>query len=172
MKPAETTLTAFIGHTIAAQGSRAAVTAILAPRGPHPENLLVFEDMTGRQTDLDVTGAAPARGRPKLGVTSKEVTLLPRHWDWLTTQRGGASATLRRLIDAAMVAEAGTPTPDPAYRFLSAIAGDFPGFEEAIRALYANDAARFRDLTAGWHGDVAMHALRLAGMATNPPETA
>ncbi|WP_298491666.1 DUF2239 family protein [uncultured Maritimibacter sp.] len=171
MKPKETTVTAFIGHTIAAQGSRAAVTAILAPRGPHPEALLVFEDDSGRQTDLDLTGTTPARGRPKLGVTSKEVTLLPRHWDWLTTQRGGASATLRRLIDAAMTADEATPTPDRAYRFLSAMAGDFAGFEEAIRALYAGDTARFRSLTAGWHGDVAMHALRLAGLPTKAPET-
>jgi uncharacterized protein len=156
--------TAFRGPHRLAQGTRAALSAELAPLGPHPEGLLVFSDRTGRQTDLDLTGLdARPRGRPKLGVKAREVTLLPRHWDWLARQRGGASASLRRLIEAAIAGEdpreAGT---DAAYRFLTAIAGDLPGYEAAIRALYAGDSAGFAAALAPWPGDIANHALGLA----------
>lgn len=157
------TFTAFIGLDRVAQGTLDEVTAALAPSGPHPEGLLVFSDRTGRVTDLDLTGAAPRpRGRPKLGVKAREVTLLPRHWDWLGAQRGGASAALRRLIDAAIAAEGRPPTPDRAYRFLSALAGDFPHYEEALRALYAGDASAFAAHMADWPRDIRDHALALA----------
>lgn len=170
------TFTAFRGADRLAQGSRAALEAALAPLGTHPEGILVFSDLTGRETDLNLSGrpadTAPnppraARGRPKLGVRAREVTLLPRHWDWLATQRGGASAALRRLVDEARQRETTRSGPDPqapdrAYRFLSAIAGDLPGFEAAIRALYANDPAGFDTASAGWPGDIAAHARHLA----------
>lgn len=170
------TFTAFVGPVRFASGDRAALERTLAPLGPHPEGLLVFSDETGRETDLDLTGAAPRapvgtrpgarkRGRPKLGVTAREVTLLPRHWDWLARQRGGASASLRRLIDAAIAAEdPGPAAKDAAYRFLTAIAGDQPGYEAAIRALYAGDSAGFATAMHGWPGDIRDHAIFLARM--------
>ncbi|TYB81426.1 DUF2239 family protein [Maritimibacter fusiformis] len=156
--------TAFQGSKRIAQGSREALARELSPLGPHPEGLLVFSDDSGSQTDLDLTGTAPApRGRPRLGVKAREVTLLPRHWDWLARQRGGASPALRRLVEEAMRADRDGPTPDAAYRFLSAIAGDLPGFEAAIRALYAGDADGFAAAMDGWPGDIRDHALTLAG---------
>jgi uncharacterized protein len=169
----DATFTAFIGPTLRARGSRAALTRALAGDGPHPAGLMVFCDETGRETDLDLTcteprdpvgfrpGARP-RGRPRLGVKAREVTLLPRHWDWLARQRGGASAALRRLVEAAMQADGGGPNPDAAYRFLTAIAGDLPGYEAALRSLYAGDAAGFAAAMTDWPGDIAAHALQLA----------
>lgn len=158
--------TAFQGDKRIAQGSREALERELSPLGPHPEGLLVFSDDSGSQTDLDLSGTAPApRGRPKLGVTSKEVTLLPRHWDWLGRQRGGASASLRRLVEEAMRADAGGRNPDAAYRFMSAIAGNLPGFEAAIRALYAGDATGFTVAMIDWPEDIRSHALALARLA-------
>jgi hypothetical protein len=106
------------------------------------------------------------RGRPKLGVVAREVTLLPRHWDWLSAQRGGASAVLRRLVDEARRADAGQSARraarDAAYRFMSAMAGDFPRFEEASRALFAGDRQRFTQQIAGWPADVRGYLEKLA----------
>ena len=116
-------------------------------------------------------GAAPARGpgRPKLGVVAREVTLLPRHWDWLATQPGGASVALRKLVE---VARRDSETRDRvrhasavAYRFMSTIAGHEAGFEEASRALFAGDQAGFDVLIAGWPVDVQHHLKRLAADA-------
>jgi hypothetical protein len=109
------------------------------------------------------------RGRPRLGVVAREVTLLPRHWDWLATQPGGASAAVRRLVDEARHASASKDrarhATESAYRFMSAIAGDEPGFEEATRALFAGDEARFVAMTAEWPSDVRDHARLLAHRA-------
>lgn len=116
-------------------------------------------------------GAAPARGpgRPKLGVVAREVTLLPRHWEWLATQPGGASVALRKLVE---VARRDSETRDRvrhasavAYRFMSTIAGHEAGFEEASRALFAGDQAGFDVLIAGWPVDVQHHLKRLAADA-------
>ena len=164
-----TTYTAFANDMWLATGSRAHVadTVRAMDAMPRASDLLVFDDSTGVQVDLDLRAQAeePARGRgrPRLGVTAREVTLLPRHWDWLGAQRGGASAVLRRLIESAM-REAPTPAAgrDAAYRFLSAIAGDRPGFEEAIRALYAADRPKFDALTREWPSAVRDHAAGLA----------
>ena len=106
------------------------------------------------------------RGRPRLGVVAREVTLLPRHWDWLATQPGGASAAVRRLVDAARQASAdkdrARSAKESAYRFMSAMAGNEPGFEEATRALFANNRERFAEMTAQWPRDVRDHARMLA----------
>ena len=131
--------------------------------------ILGFSDRTGKQIDFDLRGVMAARtgpGRPKLGVVAREVTLLPRHWEWLQEQPGGASAALRRLIDAARRSpEArGRQAREAAGRFLTALAGDLPGYEEATRALYGGDAAGFRARMEGWPEDVREHALRLAGL--------
>ena len=109
------------------------------------------------------------RGRPKLGVVAREVTLLPRHWDWLAKQPGGASAAVRRLVDAARQSSVEKDrlreAKESAYRFMSAMAGNEPGFEEATRALFARDEARFTELTRAWPGDVRDHARALAAKA-------
>ena len=110
--------------------------------------------------------AARGRGRPKLGVVAREVTLLPRHWDWLATQPGGASAAVRRLVDEARQTSSEKDrlrqAKESAYRFMSAMAGNERGFEEATRALFANDEARFTELTDAWPPDVRDHARMLA----------
>jgi len=152
--------------------------------------ILMFDYATGRVLDLNLAGtdseiaarywlkqaesdaeaAAPrGPGRPKLGVVAREVTLLPRHWEWLNAQPGGASVALRKLVDEARKASGGRDkkraSQEAAYRFMSAIAGHLPNYEETLRALFAGDAERFDALTAGWPGDVREHAQRLAGLA-------
>lgn len=106
-----------------------------------------------------------ARGRPKLGVVAREVTLLPRHWEWLGAQPGGASVALRRLVEDARRAggsrQQTRAAQEAAYRVMSALAGDLPGYEEAIRALFADDRVRFEDHTSGWPGDVRDYSARL-----------
>lgn len=105
-------------------------------------------------------------GRPKLGVVGREVTLLPRHWEWLSRQPGGASVALRKLVDEAR--RAGTArnrvreSQEAAYRFMSAMAGNLPGFEEATRALFAKDQDRFRDLVSAWPADIRDYSVMLA----------
>jgi hypothetical protein len=164
--------------------------------------LLTFDDATGGVVDLDLRGSAadivarlgqpggsgtgpreapterpPAqearsRGRPRLGVIAREVTLLPRHWDWLSAQAGGASVTLRRLVEAAQRGDGGRrqrrAAQEAAYRFMAAMAGDLPGFEEAARALFAGDRQRFERLVADWPDAVRAYAGRLAGAAWQP----
>jgi hypothetical protein len=146
--------------------------------------MLVFDDETGRVIDLDLRGtpdevvarlsslAAPSpeiprgRGRPKLGVVPREVTLLPRHWEWLNAQHGGASVALRKLVEEARlsgaVGERARHAQERAYRFMSAMAGDAPGYEEALRALYLANAEVFKTQTQSWPIDVRKHALALA----------
>ncbi len=153
--------------------------------------ILIFNDHTGRQIDVDTRGTddeiraryAPppepprGRGRPKLGVVPREVTLLPRHWDWLNAQPGGASAALRRLVDEARkrnpAQQRVRQAIDATYRFMTALAGDRPGYEEATRALYAGDGERFATLIAAWPTDVVRHIERLAhDCFTAPPAAA
>ena len=183
-----TPCTAFDGPRLLARGPLAdvalAVKAALAQRPTAAP--LAFEDASGRVIDLDLRGTdaevvarlgghrrdgdetAPARGRgrPKLGVVAREVTLLPRHWEWLATQPGGASQALRRLVDQARRSDGGRTrlraAQEAAYRFMSAMAGDLPGFEEASRALFAADRDRFAEHSAAWPDDVQAYARELA----------
>jgi hypothetical protein len=111
-------------------------------------------------------------GRPRLGVVAREVTLLPRHWDWLAQQSGGASVAIRRLVDEARRASEDKDgvrhAQEATYRFMSAMAGNAPHYEDAIRALFANDAAGFKKLITDWPADVRDHAATLAGRAFSP----
>ena len=163
-----TSYTAFVTENWLATGSRNHIIETLRdmPEVERASDLLVFDDETGQQIDFDLRALEvepPKRGRPKLGVTSKEVTLLPRHWEWLARQPGGASATLRKLVDTARKAgSSDREKRDAAYQFHSAMAGDYPHFEDAIRALYANDRSRFETLAADWPVAVRDHALNLA----------
>jgi hypothetical protein len=106
------------------------------------------------------------RGRPKLGVIAREVTLLPRHWEWLAAQPGGGSVALRKLVDEARRSnserDGALAAQERAYYFISAMAGDMPGFEEASRALFANDKSMFNERIAGWPPDVRTYAAWLA----------
>lgn len=153
------------------------------------ELVLIFEDEGGRQVDFDLRGTldevldreAPVRerrgrGRPRLGVIGREVTLLPRHWAWLDAQRSGASAALRQLVDAARRNEGredvARRATDAAGRFITAMAGNRPNFEEAYRALYAHDERSFAELVGPWPEDVREHALRLAAGAFPPRASA
>lgn len=138
----------------------------------------VFDTRTGAVVDLDLRGTedeaaarvaptAPpvARGRPRLGVTAREVTLLPRHWEWLAVQPGGASAALRRLVEeasrAAGASDRRRARRDAAYRFMSAMCGDRPGFEEASRALFADRRSDLDARMAAWPEDVARQIGRM-----------
>ncbi len=118
-------------------------------------------------TDEAAPPASRGPGRPKLGVVAREVTLLPRHWDWLAQQRGGASVALRRLVDEARRSHQDKDrirhAQEAAYRFLSATAGNRANYEAAIRALFADEAVRFAKLIADWPADIRKHALALAG---------
>jgi hypothetical protein len=185
--------TAFDGARLIATGAlaevaRAAKTVI--DSDPHAA-VLIFDDETARQVEVDFRGTAEdvaARlsspgetppvprgpGRPKLGVVAREITLLPRHWDWLAAQPGGASVALRKLVDEARRSrepeERRRAAQEAAYRFMGVMAGDRPGFEEATRALFAGDRERFRSLVEAWPKDVRAHAERLAAPAWNRPD--
>ncbi|MBY0558363.1 DUF2239 family protein [Hyphomicrobium sp.] len=186
--------TAFDGRRRFVSGSRAEVIAAIRTRSAkQPDmSLLIFDDSTGNQIDFDLresadipvarlqkspsssTGAEEARspGRPKLGVVPREVTLLPRHWEWLAAQPGGASVTLRKLVDDARRknadAEIIRTARERAYRFMSAMAGNLAGFEEATRALFAGDRQQFEKLTAKWSADVRDYTHSLADGAFGP----
>jgi hypothetical protein len=112
-------------------------------------------------------------GRPRLGVVSREISLLPRHWEWLEAQPGGLSATLRRLVDEARrqepQSEQARQRRDATSRLMWALAGDLPGFEEASRALFASERGRFTDLLASWPADLRGYLLaRLTSGAAAP----
>lgn len=111
------------------------------------------------------------RGRPKLGVVAREVTLLPRQWEWLATQPGGASAVLRRLVDEARRSGGSRQhrraAQETAYQFMLGIAGDLPGYEEGLRALFADDRTKLEQCIAAWPVDIRAHTIRLA---FDPPE--
>ena len=160
---------AFIGHRRLATGSLADITAAVAAAGNDPMPL-VFDMHSGAVVDLgpappasNVTPLPRGRGRPSLGVVPREITLLPRHWEWLAAQPGGASVALRRLIDTVRKDAAGVERArrDSVYRCMAALAGDLPGFEEAARALFADDSAGFATHLAAWPADVHDHLLAM-----------
>jgi hypothetical protein len=189
------TFTAFEGPRRLVSGPLAEVALVIKRaerRALAP--IAIFCDGTGRAIDLDLRGsddeivarlpqitsslnpaaseeAAPpsgprGRGRPKLGVVAREVTLLPRHWAWLNTQPGGASVALRKLVEDARrssgASDRSRAARDAAYHFMSAMAGDLPHFEEASRALFADDRRQFAILIAAWPDDVRDHIVKLA----------
>lgn len=182
------TLTAFQGDLLLHSGPAAEVALAVKAASAATDRpaILAFEDGTGRQVDFDLRGsdaeiaarlAPPAEpadepkrpGRPKLGVVPREVTLLPRHWDWLSAQPGGASVTLRKLIDAARGAgEAKTSirhAQQAADRVMSALLGNQPDYEDASRALYAGNREKFLALTELWPAAPRDYVRRLAAPA-------
>lgn len=187
----------FDGHRRLASGPLSDTAVAFARAAATGSNwLLLFEDATGRQLDVDTRGTdeeiaaryaevpEPSRdtstesrtpgqrgpGRPRLGVVAREVTLLPHHWEWLSAQPGGASVSLRKLVEHARKAGAADERlrhqREAAYRFLHAVAGNLPDFEEVTRALFAGDLERMRTLMLPWPTDVREHALQLASPHT------
>ena len=176
--------TAFADRTRIASGPLDQVLRTLKSRFDRDESagILVFEDGSGRRVDFDLRGTveevlarvapAPQRtgpGRPRLGVVSREISLLPRHWEWLEEQPNGASAALRRLVDKARSQDEGSSrtrhAQDAANRFMSAMVGNLAGFEEATRSLYQKDRSRLEGLIANWPEDVRRYVLALVGDA-------
>jgi hypothetical protein len=187
------TYTVFAGDRLVVSGELETVlrhTKAAQDRGEF-DRWLIFDDSTGQEVDFDFRGTiedvlarvphhpvfvtdVPGQprsgpGRPKLGVVSREVSLLPRHWEWLEQQPNGISAALRRLVDEARKANAAKDrvraATEAAGRFMTVVAGNLPGFEEALRALYAHNEARFEEEIHDWPNDVREHARRLASMS-------
>ena len=189
----DTRCTAFLDDRRIAAGElrHVALRAQQALEAQPEAQLLIFDDADARLIDLDLRGGAAeivqrlnrgevpvaaeaeptkrGRGRPKLGVVAREVTLLPRHWQWLSAQPGGASVALRKLVDAARRQHAEgdlrRAAQERAYRFLSSMGGDRAGFDEATRALFAGDSLKFEAEIAAWPDDVRDHATMLAADA-------
>jgi uncharacterized protein len=188
--------TAFEGYRLIATGSlRSVATKVkeVVDRGEQ-DPVLIFDDSTSAPIELDFRGSmqdvlqrlepppvitesaaeAPQMdrgrvGRPKLGVVAREVTLLPRHWDWLNSQPGGASVALRKLVDEARRSSRSEDEMrrgrEVTYKFMSAIGGNLPGFEEAARALFAGNPEQFHRLTASFPVDIRDHVAELAKAA-------
>lgn len=184
--------TAFLGVRVVASGSLQHVFSTVKDTLDNRDltQLLIFDDSTGKQIDVDFRGKTddvlkrlgeqfgdlpgaevnhePTRrvGRPKLGVVSGEVTLLPRHWEWLKSQPGGASVTLRKLVDEARRAGGKQSkireSQEATYHFMTAMAGNFHQYEEALRELYAGDLDRFYHFIDDWAPDIRNHIKRLA----------
>jgi uncharacterized protein len=189
--------TAFAGPRRIDSGELAAVAASVkrAIDAGEIAEILIFEDLNARTIEVDLRGgledvqvsaaralfarrgpAEPAeeaarrgRGRPRLGVVAREVTLLPRHWLWLAAQPGGASVALRRLVEEAAKDRSGRErrrlAQEAAYRFMSSLAGDRAHYEDAVRALFAGNSAQFGELIASWPPDVRDYAQQLAAPA-------
>ena len=191
---------AFIGTKILKTGPLIEVVLAMKEEAAKDKfaQILCFLDETGAMVDFDLSGTneqviakllansptkaieekedesvhTPKSGRPKLGVTAKEVTLLPRHWEWLAAQRGGASATLRRLVELAakesISVEARKSAQNATYRFLQNIAGDFENYEEVLRAIFADDFEKMRKLMQNWPQDIKNYAQKLFALSTEP----
>jgi hypothetical protein len=181
------TYTAFAGIRRIASGDLASVAAETKAALDQGESgsVLILDDETCRVVEVDFRGTVedvvarlrePASepeprgpGRPKLGVVAREVTLLPRHWEWLNAQPGGASVALRKLVEEARRSNGSKDRVRQAretlYRFMSMLAGDEAGFEQASRALFAGDRTLFMALIRLWPKDLRAHAEKLAGAA-------
>jgi len=173
--------TAFAGHRLIASGPPHEIVEVVKAAVEAGESVLVFDDADARPVEFDLRGdleAVLARlapmeetkrgpGRPRLGVTAREVTLLPRHWDWLAGQPGGASVALRKLVEGALREAEGPDRVrkgrEAAYRFMTAVAGDLPGYEEATRMLFAGDWTVFDAAVEAWPEGVREHVRMLAG---------
>ncbi len=194
MTISEPTHVAFAGDTLLAHDALPGVALAVrhALDGGETRPIVVMDARTAEVVDLDLRGSddeivarlAPSRpaeatdaecarpagpGRPRLGVVSREVSLLPRHWDWLKTQRGGASATLRRLVDDARRTSGErdrlAAAQEAVDRYLRVMAGDRPHYEEALRAFYARRDSDLHRYTAEWPHDVRGQFERLLQIA-------
>lgn len=182
------TYTAFEDHKILSQGSLEDVVSKVKKRFEKSpaSQIVIYSDATGKSMDFNfqgtekevlkrlevyttpqsATAVSSGPGRPKLGVISREVSLLPKHWEWLATQSGGASNTLRKLVEESMKKTSGVNTVKMAqertYKFMSVEAGDLENYEEALRALYRKDKERFSNEIKTWPRDVQKHIIELS----------
>lgn len=193
--PEITACTAFAGTKRLATGALIEVASAASAelKRDAKASILIFDDATARPIDVDLRGSAKdiakrlaaiapeiviptgvelgprGPGRPKLGVVAREVTLLPRHWEWLAEQPGSASVALRKLVEAARKISPDSDrrrlAQEAANRFMTALAGNEPGFEEATRALFAGDAEKLAFQMEAWPDDVRSYALQLAAPA-------
>jgi len=171
--PADLPTVAFTNDTAIARGPAHLVLPIIKTAIESGDAVLVFDSRSGKVIDLDLRGSdaealarltpppEPERrgpGRPRLGVTAREVTLLPRHWDWLASQPGGASVALRKLVEGALRDAEGPDrarqAKDATYRLMTALAGDRAGYEEASRMLFAGDWTAFDAAVQNWPEDI------------------
>ncbi len=188
METTALTYTAFEGEKVLASGNLEEVALEIKRRlkKSPSASVLIFSDSTGKEMDLDLSGSesdvlerlkvfmpiaesvpsSTGPGRPKLGVVAREVSLLPRHWEWLSTQNGGASATIRRLIEDARKDSSGKErvksAQERAYKVMSVLAGNLPHYEEALRALYAKDKRKYLSLIGDWPSDIRSYSKDLA----------
>ncbi|MBC7539648.1 MAG: DUF2239 family protein [Bacteriovorax sp.] len=181
------TYTAFDGHKLFGQGDLSEIVIKIKKQLGKSDNasIIIFSDNTGKVFDFNFQGTLSdvkkrldmyiqtevpevnaGAGRPKLGVISREISLLPQHWEWLATQPGGSSSTLRKLVDEAKKKTSGGPsikqTQEIVHRFASAMAGDFEGFEEALRALYRKDKGLFHAQMKNWPEDIRDYIIELS----------
>lgn len=196
---ASTLVIAFSGHKLLAQGPLSVVALQIKPHidEAYGDPVLIFEDATSQPVEVDFRGnpedliarlslttpepqgeifsttdldTRRGPGRPKLGVVAREVTLLPRHWDWLNGQPGGASVALRKLVEEARKTHADRDQKrqsiDALHRFLHAVAGNLSDFEEVNRAFYAGDYDRMRSLMLTWPAAVREHVEKLVDRVT------
>ena len=102
---------------------------------------------------VEVARLAAARGRAGEGPVALEPT-------------GATVDALRKLVEEARKANGDRDrhriARDAAYHFMSAMAGNLPHFEEASRALFADDRRRFTSLIAAWPDDIRDHIVGLA----------
>jgi hypothetical protein len=184
------TCSAFAGHKKIARGSLLEVALKVKEYFEKHKSpfILVFDDSSAKPIDLDLRGTTRAvtqryqvtekdsepekksgPGRPKLGVVAKEVTLLPRHWEWLATQPGGASVTLRKLVEEAKAKNLKKDqirlAQEATHRFMTAMTGDLPGYEEALRAFYSKKFDHFSKLVDAWPRDLRDYIHQLAAPA-------
>lgn len=198
--------TAFDGFEKIATGSRLHVAerVKLHLEKKAQAQVLIFDDSTSELVEIDFRGSledlrnrikatenpiassatlaeeqesSRGRGRPKLGVTAREVTLLPRHWEWLNAQAGGASVALRKLVDQARrqddtSANSKRKALESTYRFMSATAGNLPDFEEATRALFAGDRQKFQTCISPWPQDINAHVCKISAPAFHDSQAA
>ncbi|MGR0306679.1 DUF2239 family protein [Acinetobacter beijerinckii] len=172
-----TTYTAFSGHTFFTNGCIAEVALKIKKNSETTQNILIFNDQTGQQIDLDIIGSdqeiqqryselEPAKkvGRPKLGVISREITLQKKHWDWLDQQNSSASAVIRKLIDKELNDPASESNimlaRQSTDRFMSAMLGNMPNYEEATRALYQGDKEVFLNMIQDYHNDIKEYLIQ------------
>ncbi len=183
----QNTYTAFEGHKLLFRGKLHDVVLKIKKKLGKSDNssVWIFNDLTGKIMDFNFQGsekdvlkrleifssedakkASTGPGRPKLGVISREISLLPRHWEWLAGQPSGASATLRRLIEDAKKKSQGSHNikqlQERSYKVMSVLAGDLGGYEEALRALYKRDEKKFYQQMKDWPQDVKDHLNELS----------
>ena len=103
----------------------------------------------------------------------RQIRLFHRHWSWLEAQPGSIDARLRQLVEQAARDPGGqyrtTAIKEACYWYMRDMAGDRPHFEDAVRALFANDTARLEQQMASWPCAIREH---VTGLLASIPKAA